>query len=68
MAAKLVNYYYLLILYNKNIQNIYRYKFNDMYLLYILQQLIIKILKNALQNVIFNIKKHLNIKKVILIF
>lgn len=57
MAAKLVNYYYLLILYNKNIQNIYRYKFNDMYLLYILQQLIIKILKNALQNVIFNIKK-----------
>lgn len=57
MAAKLVNYYYLLMLYNKNIQNIYRYKFNDMYLLYILQQLIIKILKNALQNVIFNIKK-----------
>lgn len=57
MAAKLVDYYYLLILYNKNIQNIYRYKFNDMYLLYILQQLIIKILKNALQNVIFNIKK-----------
>ena len=57
MAAKLVNYYYLLILYNKNIQNIYRYKFNDMYLLYILQQLIIKILKNTLQNVIFNIKK-----------
>lgn len=57
MAAKLVNYYYLLILHNKNIQNIYRYKFNDMYLLYILQQLIIKILKNALQNVIFNIKK-----------
>ena len=57
MAVKLVNYYYLLILCNKNIQNIYRYKFNDMYLLYILQQLIIKILKNALQNVIFNIKK-----------
>ena len=44
MAAKLVDYYYLLILYNKNIQNIYKYKFNDMYLLYILQQLIIKIL------------------------
>ena len=57
MTAKLVDYYYLLILYNKNIQNIYRYKLNDMYLLYILQQLIIKILKNALQNVIFNIKK-----------
>ena len=57
MAAKLVDYYYLLILYNKNIQNIYRYKFDDMYLLYILQQLIIKILKNTLQNVIFNIKK-----------
>ena len=68
MAAKLVDYYYLPILYNKNIQNIYKYKFNDMYLLYILQQLIIKILKNTLQNVIFNIKKHLNIKKVILIF